>query len=82
MQFEKKQYTKTNRLGLNRYSYDDVTEYSFVTTRKLDADGIIELLRQNGIDLFGFIRTAKQEIDFSIEQMTKVFKYTAQEVMC
>lgn len=81
MQIEKKQYTKTNRLGFNRNSYDEVTEYSFVTTKKLDDNGIIELLRQNGINLFGFIRTAKQEIDFSIEQMTKVFKYTAQEVM-
>lgn len=82
MQIEKKQYTETKRQGLNRYSYDEVNEFSFTTTRKLNEDGILELLAQNGINLFGFIETACQEIGYNIDQMANVFKYTAREVMC
>ncbi len=82
MQISKTQKTETNRLGLNRYSYDNVTEFSFTTTRKLDNDAVLEVLKENGINLYGFISFTKQVVDFSIEQMADVFKYTAQEVMC
>lgn len=82
MQIETKQFTETNRLGLNNYTYDNVGEYSFTTTRKLTSDGVIELLKENGINLYGIIETARQEVGYSIEQMAKVFKYTAREIMC
>lgn len=82
MQIEKTQRTETNRLGLNRYSYNNVTEFSFTTTRKLNDDAVLEVLKENGIKLYGFIETARQEIGYSIDQMAKVFKYTAREVMC
>ena len=82
MNIETKQYTETKRQGLNRYNYDEVTEFSFTTTRKLNDEAVLEVLKANGINLFGFIETARQEIGYNIDQMAKVFKYTAREVMC
>ncbi|MBP3925070.1 hypothetical protein J6E39_07510 [bacterium] len=82
MQISKTQRTETKRLDLNRYSYDNVTEFSFTTTRKLTDDAVLEVLKENGINLYGFISFTKQVVDFSIEQMADVFKYTAREVMC
>lgn len=84
MQIETKQYTETTSLNTfnNRIAYDNVGEYLFTTTRKLNDDSVIELLKQNGINLFGFIRVNVQEIGYNIDQMAKVFKYTAREIMC
>lgn len=84
MQIETKQYAQTESLNTfnNRVAYDNVGEYSFTTTRKLNDDSVIELLKQNGINLFGFIRINVQEIGYNIDQMAKVFKYTAREIMC
>lgn len=84
MQIETKQYAQTKSLNTfnNRVAYDNVGEYSFTTTRKLNDDSVIELLKQNGINLFGFIRVNVQEIGYNIDQMAKVFKYTAREIMC
>lgn len=76
------QISKTQRTETNRYNYDNVTEFSFTTTRKLTDDAVLEVLKENGINLYGFISFTKQVVDFSIEQMADVFKYTAQEVMC
>lgn len=82
MQIEKTQRTETNRLGLNKYSYDNVTEYSFTTTQKLGYERVLEVLKENGINLYGFVDFLQKEIDFDIEKMAKVYKYTAREVMC
>ena len=82
MQIQMKQYTETTRQGLNRYSYDNGTEFLFTTTRQLNDEAVLEVLKANGINLFGFIETARQEIGYSIDQMAKVFEYTAREIMC
>lgn len=84
MQIKTKQYTETKSLNTfnNHIAYDNVGEYSFTTTKKLNDDSVIDLLKQNGIKLFGFIRINVQEIGYNIDQMAKVFKYTAREIMC
>lgn len=84
MQIEKKQYTKTQGYGtFNNYrSYDEVTEYSFTTTQKLGYERVLEILKENGINLYGMIDFVQEKIGYSIEQMATIYKYTARESMC
>jgi len=84
MYIERNQHTETKSLNTfnNRVAYDNVGEYSFTTTRKLNDEGIEKFLKDNGINLYGFISFSIQEVGYSIEQMAKIFKYTAREVMC
>lgn len=82
MQIEKKQYTETKQLGTfkNSFGYGEVTEYSFETTRNMNEESVLEVLKQNGFNVFGFVSVVKKEIDYSIEQMARVFKYVVKEV--
>jgi hypothetical protein len=82
MKIEKKHFTETKQIGTfrNYYGYGEVTEYSFTTTRNLTEDAVDKILEDNGIKVFGIIFHIKQEIDYSIEQMARVFKYVVREV--
>lgn len=82
MQIEKRQYTETKQLGTfrNHFGYGEVTEYSFETTRNMNEECVLEVLKQNGFNVFGLISVAKKEIDYSIEQMARVFRYVVKEV--
>lgn len=84
MQIEKRQRTEIKGQGTfkNYRTYDEVTEYSFTTTQKLGYEKVLEILNENGINLYGVIDFVQEEIGYSIEQMAKVFKYSAREVMC
>lgn len=84
MQIKKAQKTEIKGQGtFNNYrTYDEVIEYSFTTTQKLGYEKVLEILNQNGINLYGMIEFVQEEIGYSIEQMAKVFKYTAREIMC
>lgn len=82
MKISKKQFTETKQLGTfrNNFGYGEVTEYSFETTRNLSDEAVDKILEENGIKVFGFIFHVKKEIDFSIEQMARVFRYVVREV--
>lgn len=84
MQIKKAQKTEIKGQGtFNNYrTYDEVIEYSFTTTQKLGYEKVLEILSQNGINLYGMIEFVQEEIGYNIEQMAKVFKYTAREIMC
>lgn len=84
MEIKKTQRTEIKGQGtFNNYrTYDEVTEYSFTTTQKLGYERVLEILNENGINLYGMIEFVQEEIGYSIEQMAKVFKYTAREIMC
>lgn len=82
MQIAKRQFTERKQLGTfrNHFGYGEITEYSFETTRNLTNDAVDKILEENGIKVFGFIFHIKNEIDYSIEQMAKVFRYVVREV--
>jgi len=84
MQIKKAQKTEIKGQGTfhNYRTYDEVIEYSFTTTQKLGYEKVLEILNQNGINLYGMIEFVQEEIGYNIEQMAKVFKYTAREIMC
>ena len=82
MEIKKTQYTETKQLGTfrNNFGYGEVIEYSFETTRNMNEESVLEVLKQNGFNVFGFVSVVKKEIDYSIEQMARVFKYVVKEV--
>lgn len=82
MEIKKTQYTETKQLGTfrNHFGYGEVTEYSFETTRNMNEESVLEVLKQNGFNVFGFVSVVKKEIDYSIEQMARVFRYVVKEV--
>lgn len=82
MQIKKRQFTESKQLGTfrNHFGYGHISEYSFETTRKFCIDSALELLKENGLNVFGFTFFSKEEIDYSIEQMAKVFRYVVREV--
>ena len=82
MQITKTQYTETKQLGTfrNHFGYGEVTEYTFETTRNMNEERVLEVLKENGFNAYGFIQVIKNEIDYSIEQMAKVFRYVVREV--
>ena len=82
MEITKRQFTETKQLGTfrNNYGYGEVTEYSFTTTRNLTNEAVDRILEENGIKVFGIIYHIKSEIDYSIEQMARVFRYVVREV--
>ena len=82
MEIKKTQYTETKTLNTfnNRFGYGEVTEYSFETTRNMNDETVLEVLKQNDFNVFGFWRVLKDEIGYSIDQMSKVYKYVVQEV--
>ena len=82
MKIKKTQYTETKQLGTfkNNFGYGEVIEYSFETTRNMNEESVLEVLKQNGFNVFGFVSVIKKEIDYSIEQMARVFRYVVKEV--
>lgn len=83
MQIEKRQGSEVKGIGTfnNNRFYGDVTEYSFTTNKKLDAETIENILKENGINLYGFVSFGCIEIDFDIDKMVKVFKCFGRESM-
>ena len=82
MEIKKRQFTEQKQLSTfrNRFGYSEVTEYTFETTRNMNDEDALNLLKENGFTVYGFIQVIKSEIDFSIEQMAKVFRYVIREV--
>lgn len=82
MEIKKTQYTETKQLGTfrNSFGYGEVIEYSFETTRNMNEESVLEVLKQNGFNVFGFVSVIKKKIDYSIEQMARVFRYVVKEV--
>lgn len=82
MKIQKRQFTERKQLGTfrNHFGYGEVTEYSFETTRNMTDERVLEVLKENGFNAYGFIQVIKNEIDYSIEQMARVFRYVVREV--
>lgn len=82
MKISKTHYTERKQLGTfrNYFGYGEVTEYSFETTRNMTDERVLEVLKENGFNAYGFIEVIKNEIDYNIEQMARVFRYVVKEV--
>lgn len=83
MQIEIRNYDKvTGYAGRRRVPMiDNITEYTFTTCRKLNEDGMLELLKQEGQEVYGQIKTFVEDFDIDVWTMAKVFKYTVQAIM-
>lgn len=83
MQIEIKNYDKViGYAGRKRVPMiDNVTEYTFTTSSKLNEEGMLEILKQNGQEVYGQIKTFVEDFDFDVWTMAKVFKYTVQAIM-
>lgn len=64
MQIEKIQYTKTKRQGLNRYSYDNVTEYILVDEVSYTVEQFEQILKDAHKTVCGFVRYIKKKLTY------------------